>query len=352
MQNESYRIKPINYRLNCSEELQTRLRPYFQVCTDLSSRRNEVGGLSRNEARIHENIDVTPSEKNTIDLVLRDSVTEELIGRSTINLNLVSYRQGAVTEWFLLRDLLGIEVGKVMVELECRSMIRPGEIRPSISNEELIEELREGMAELMLETNMIFNEMSKKHFPDLSSYGLQFFDTPQMLESVEHKKKRHGHRKHKKAVTDATAHQPYIKEEICYVPKANVSAGKFKPDTSKIRMNEEETGEIVSCTMFQNPLVCLTEAIKESETPIVECVIKKETVTTNKGAEQTKKQTEIIKETVIPTTSGGTPGAQTTTEKKVPPTQSSETPVTGTTPQAVNKPKVEGSTQKPTEEIK
>jgi hypothetical protein len=155
------------------------------------------------EPKFEESIHFRPGEKENVDVVLRDSITQELIGRSTIHLDQVKQKKGVYTEWFDLHDFLGFNVGRIMLELEWKhvgELQRESKQQPLhelVDVEDLIEDLRDSLSDMMLETNLMFHDITRRFFPDFSSTYLGFFDTPLWIQSGE-RKHRKRHRRSKK----------------------------------------------------------------------------------------------------------------------------------------------------------
>jgi hypothetical protein len=60
-----------------------------------------------------------------------------------------------------------------------------------VDTEEMIEELRDSISEMMLETNLMFNDISKRFFPEFTSRSLGFFDTPLWIDFKSGRRQRH-----------------------------------------------------------------------------------------------------------------------------------------------------------------
>jgi len=65
--------------------------------------------------------------------------------------------------------------------------------------DEVVETMKDELAEMMWDTSMLFNNFRKKFLPDFWNFDLGFVDTPFVLELVEGKRRpHHRSRRHKR----------------------------------------------------------------------------------------------------------------------------------------------------------
>jgi len=203
MSQQLWRVKPITFKLNCSEECQTHLRPYFQVHTGLLTHGTSCGTKEGGETKFQETIEIKAPENNIVHLVLRDSTTQELIGKACYNLSPLVGKKEKHCEWILLKDIIGREVGKAMVEFEPKeevstvSPLAQTAVSPTteVDIDEVIESMKDNLATLMWETNSMFDDFRRRFLPDFWNFDLGLLDSPFYVEYLEGARRPHRHRR-------------------------------------------------------------------------------------------------------------------------------------------------------------
>jgi len=157
-------------------------------------------------------------EDNILHIVLRDSISQELIGKACFDLTPLLGKNEKRAEWIVLRDVLGRDIGKGLIEIEPREMPKQmstikgqsGELMPEtidVDIEEVVETMKDQLAEMMWDTSNMFNNFRRRFLPDFWNFDLGLADSPFVLELVESKRRPHHRSRRHRRNKDITAQQ-------------------------------------------------------------------------------------------------------------------------------------------------
>ena len=164
---ETIRVKPITYKLNVGEEILKKLRPVFQVSSESYSYATTTSKDVQGQPTFDENVRLKREEKGHFEVTLRDSRSKELIGTGQMRFDSLRKEEGTHQEWISLKDILGNEIGKALVEYEIKpqNQLMQGEFG---SAEKVMGEMRRALDSMVTETNKMFDQFRKSYFPELT----------------------------------------------------------------------------------------------------------------------------------------------------------------------------------------
>jgi len=176
-----------------------------------------------------------------------------------------------VSEWILLKDIIGRDVGKALVEFEPKEQVmQPAQQMPSIISttgqdidiHDVVEVMKDSLAELMWDTSHMFNDFRRQFLPDFYNFDLGIMDSPFMVDIVEVPRRPTRHHRHHRT-RDIARHQHAqqgLHQETKPEEKEMRPEGKEVP--SNLTVPEPKTRE--------TPMQSQTEEPKKSESEKLE----------------------------------------------------------------------------------
>jgi len=168
---QNLRVKPISYKLNGNEELIKKLHPYFNVSAGSFSKVSKKSQNINEKPNFDEDLQLQRKEKANIDVELRDSYSNNLIGSGHIEYDTLSNKEGKFNEWIPLKDILGNEVGKALIEVEVYPQkLGLGADDYNFGMKGIMDEMHERMDRIFDDSRKMMNEFSRSIFPEYDKF--------------------------------------------------------------------------------------------------------------------------------------------------------------------------------------
>jgi len=168
---ENIRVKPVTYKLNISDDVLKTLNPCFSVSAGSFSKMSKKSTNLGGSPNFDEDLQIQRKEKANINVELRDANSYDLIGRGHIEYDSLSSKEGKFNEWIPLKDLLGNEVGRALVEVE----ISPQQASLGFDSynfglKGIMDEMHERMDRIFGDTRRRFDEFALSMFPEAERF--------------------------------------------------------------------------------------------------------------------------------------------------------------------------------------